>query len=309
MKFSMVEKNTTLIKNKAKELGFSSCGISKARHLHEEEEKFEKWLSQGYQGSMNYLEKNLDKRLDPRKLVPGAQSVISLSYNYFPKEKIDKKNNFILSKYAYGKDYHKVIRKKLKILFNYMKEKIGDVDGRVFVDSAPVHERAWAKLSGIGWIGKNSLLINERKGSYFFLAEIICDLELEYDTITKDRCGKCTKCIDACPTDAIYEPYKLDASKCISYFTIELKESFSSNLSNDFKDWIFGCDICQDVCPWNRFSKANDEVLFETLPELNNFEKSDWIDLTEETFRKVFKESPINRSKFKGLKRNINYVK
>ena len=186
MKFSMVEKNTTLIKNKAIELGFSSCGISKARHLHEEEEKFEKWLSQGYQGSMNYLEKNLDKRLDPRKLVPGAQSVISLSYNYFPKEKIDKINNFILSKYAYGKDYHKVIRKKLKILFNYMKEKIGDVDGRVFVDSAPVHERAWAKLSGIGWIGKNSLLINERKGSYFFLAEIICDLELEYDTITND---------------------------------------------------------------------------------------------------------------------------
>ena len=190
-----------------------------------------------------------------------------------------------------------------------MQTKFGHFEGRVFVDSAPILERAWAKKSGLGWIGKNTNLINKQSGSFFFLAEIIVDLELNYDNPAKDYCGSCTACIDACPTDAIYEPYKLDASKCISYFTIELKESFSSNLSNDFKDWIFGCDICQDVCPWNRFSKANDEVLFETLPELNNFEKSDWIDLTEETFRKVFKESPINRSKFKGLKRNINYVK
>ena len=309
MKFSMVEKNTTLIKNKAIELGFSSCGISKARHLHEEEEKFEKWLSQGYQGSMNYLEKNLDKRLDPRKLVPGAQSVISLSYNYFPKEKIDKKNNFILSKYAYGKDYHKVIRKKLKILFNYMKEKIGDVDGRVFVDSAPVHERAWAKLSGIGWIGKNSLLINERKGSYFFLAEIICDLELKYDTITKDRCGKCTKCIDACPTDAITSAQVIDANKCISYLTIENKKEIPNELKSNLNDAIFGCDICQDVCPWNKFSRPHKEDSFKPKKELSSLRKRDWIELTEDTFNKIFEGSAVKRAKYEGIIRNIKAAK
>ena len=301
----MVEKNTTLIKNKAIELGFSSCGISKARHLHEEEEKFEKWLSQGYQGSMNYLEKNLDKRLDPRKLVPGAQSVISLSYNYFPKEKIDKKNNFILSKYAYGKDYHKVIRKKLKILFNYMKEKIGDIDGRVFVDSAPVHERAWAKLSGIGWIGKNSLLINERKGSYFFLAEIICDLELEYDTITKDRCGNCTTCIDACPTDAITSAQVIDANKCISYLTIENKKEIPNELKSNLNDAIFGCDICQDVCPWNKFSRPHKEDSFKPKKELSSLRKRDWIELTEDTFNKIFEGSAVKRAKYEGIIRNI----
>ena len=190
-----------------------------------------------------------------------------------------------------------------------MKDKFGSFQGRVFVDSAPILERAWAKKSGLGWIGKNTNLINKQSGSFFFLAEIIVDLELNYDNTTTDHCGSCTACIDACPTNAIYEPYKLDASRCISYYTIELKESFSSNLSSDFKDWIFGCDICQDVCPWNRFSKANDEVLFETIPEISNFNKADWIDLTEETFKKVFKESPIKRSKFKGLKRNINYVR
>ena len=309
MKFSMVEKDTTLIKNKAIELGFSSCGISKARHLHEEEEKFEKWLSQGYQGSMNYLEKNLDKRLDPRKLVPGAQSVISLSYNYFPKEKIDKKNNFILSKYAYGKDYHKVIRKKLKILFNYMKEKIGDVDGRVFVDSAPVHERAWAKLSGIGWIGKNSLLINERKGSYFFLSEIICDLELEYDTITKDRCGKCTQCIDACPTDAITSAQVIDANKCISYLTIENKKEIPNELKSNLNDAIFGCDICQDVCPWNKFSRPHKEDSFKPKLELSSLRKRDWIELTEDTFNKIFEGSAVKRAKYEGIIRNIKAAK
>ena len=305
----MVEKNTTLIKNKAIELGFSSCGISKARHLHEEEEKFEKWLSQGYQGSMNYLEKNLDKRLDPRKLVPGAQSVISLSYNYFPKEKIDKKNNFILSKYAYGKDYHKVIRKKLKILFNYIKEKIGDIDGRVFVDSAPVHERAWAKLSGIGWIGKNSLLINERKGSYFFLAEIICDLELEYDTITNDRCGKCTKCIDACPTDAITSAQVIDANKCISYLTIENKKEIPNELKSNLNDAIFGCDICQDVCPWNKFSRPHKEDSFKPKKELSSLRKRDWIELTEDTFNKIFEGSAVKRAKYEGIIRNIKAAK
>ena len=254
---------------------------------------------------MNYLEKNLDKRLDPRKLVPGAQSVISLSYNYFPKEKIDKKNNFILSKYAYGKDYHKVIRKKLKILFNYIKEKIGDIDGRVFVDSAPVHERAWAKLSGIGWIGKNSLLINERKGSYFFLAEIICDLELEYDTITKDRCGKCTKCIDACPTDAITSAQVIDANKCISYLTIENKKEIPNELKSNLNDAIFGCDICQDVCPWNKFSRPHNEDSFKPKKELSSLRKRDWIELTEDTFNKIFEGSAVKRAKYEGIIRNI----
>ena len=300
---------TDFIKSKSFELGFMSCGISKSGFLVSEADRFESWLKNNYHGKMSYMERNYDKRLDTTKLVEGSKSVISLTYNYFPKTLLKSDNTFKISKYAYGKDYHVVLKKKLNQLLNTMKTKFGSFEGRVFVDSAPILERAWAKKSGLGWIGKNTNLINKQSGSFFFLAEIIVDLELNYDNSTKDYCGSCTACIDACPTDAIYEPYKLDASKCISYFTIELKESFSSNLSSDFKDWIFGCDICQDVCPWNRFSKANDEVLFETIPELNNFEKSDWIDLTEETFGKVFKESPINRSKFKGLKRNINYVK
>ena len=215
-----ITKTTEIIKKKAVDLGFSSCGISKARFLKEEEKKFEDWLNNGYQGSMNYLNKNFDKRLDPRKLVHGSKSIISLTYNYYPPKKLVKKNNFIISKYAYGKDYHKIIKKKLKQLFLFMKENIGDIEGRVFVDSAPVHERAWAKLSGLGWIGKNSLLINKKMGSYFFIAEIICDLDLEYDSPVLDRCGKCTRCIDACPTDAITESQVINAKKCISYLTI-----------------------------------------------------------------------------------------
>ena len=301
----MVEENTKFIKNKARELGFSSIGISKARYLHEEENRFEKWLSQGYQGSMRYLEKNLDKRLDPRKLVPGSKSVISLSFNYYPKQNIDKKNNFIISKYAYGKDYHKVIRKKLKKLFECIKEKIGDVDGRVFVDSAPVHERAWAKLSGLGWIGKNSLLINERKGSYFFLAEIICDLELEYDSPTPNRCGKCTRCIDACPTDAITSAQVINANKCISYLTIENKKEIPSEFKDNLNDAIFGCDVCQDVCPWNKFSKPHNEEKFIPKNEITSLKKNDWIELTEETFNRIFEGSAIKRTKYEGIIRNI----
>jgi len=301
----MIKENTKFIKNKAKDLGFSSVGISKARHLHEEENKFEKWLSKGYQGSMNYLEKNFDKRLDPRKLVPGSKSIISLSYNYYPKKNIDKKNNFIISKYAYGKDYHKVIKKKLKILFRSIKEKIGDVEGRVFVDSAPVHERAWAKLSGLGWIGKNSLLINEKKGSYFFLAEIICDLDLEYDSPVANRCGKCTKCIDACPTDAITSAQIINANKCISYLTIENKKEIPTELKNNLNDAIFGCDICQDVCPWNKFSKPHKEESFNPKNELSSLKKTDWIELTEETFNKIFEGSAVKRAKYKGIIRNI----
>tara|TARA_B100000287_G_scaffold67525_1_gene59093 strand:+ start:8565 stop:9482 length:918 start_codon:yes stop_codon:yes gene_type:complete len=301
----MIKENTKFIKNKAKDLGFSSIGISKARHLHEEENKFEKWLSKGFQGSMNYLEKNLDKRLDPRKLVPGSKSIISLSYNYYPKKNIDKKNNFIISKYAYGKDYHKVIKKKLKILFRSIKEKIGDVEGRVFVDSAPVHERAWAKLSGLGWIGKNSLLINEKKGSYFFLAEIICDLDLEYDSPVANRCGKCTKCIDACPTDAITSAQIINANKCISYLTIENKKEIPTELKNNLNDAIFGCDICQDVCPWNKFSKPHKEESFNPKNELSSLKKTDWIELTEETFNKIFEGSAVKRAKYEGIIRNI----
>ena len=300
---------TEFIKLKSKELGFMSCGISKSGFLSDEAERFESWLKNNYHGKMSYMERNFDKRLDTTKLVENSKSVISLTYNYYPKKVLKSDSTFKVSKYAYGKDYHVVLKNKLKQLLNIMKDKFGSFQGRVFVDSAPILERAWAKKSGLGWIGKNTNLINKQSGSFFFLAEIIVDLELNYDNTTTDHCGSCTACIDACPTNAIYEPYKLDASKCISYYTIELKESFSSNLSSDFKDWIFGCDICQDVCPWNRFSKANDEILFETIPEISNFNKADWIDLTEETFKKVFKESPIKRSKFKGLKRNINYVR
>ena len=300
---------TEFIKFKAKELGFMTCGISKSGFLSHEADRFESWLKNNYHGKMSYMERNFDKRLDTTKLVENSKSVISLTYNYYPKKVLKSDSTFKISKYAYGKDYHLVLKKKLKQLLNIMKDKFGSFEGRVFVDSAPILERAWAKKSGLGWIGKNTNLINKQSGSFFFLAEIIVDLELNYDNTTTDHCGSCTACIDACPTNAIYEPYKLDASRCISYYTIELKESFSSNLSSDFKDWIFGCDICQDVCPWNRFSKANDDVLFETIPEISNFNKADWIDLTEETFKKVFKESPIKRSKFKGLKRNINYVR
>jgi len=300
---------TEFIKLKSKELGFMSCGISKSGFLSSEADRFESWLKNNYHGKISYMERNFDKRLDTTRLVEDSKSVISLTYNYYPKKVLKSDSTFKISKYAYGKDYHHVLKNKLKQLLNVMKNKFGSFHGRVFVDSAPILERAWAKKSGLGWIGKNTNLINKKSGSFFFLAEIIVDLELNYDNTTTDHCGSCTACIDACPTNAIYEPYKLDASKCISYYTIELKKSFSSNLSSDFKDWIFGCDICQDVCPWNRFSKANNEVLFETIPEITNFNKADWIDLTEETFKKVFKESPIKRSKFKGLKRNINYVR
>jgi len=254
---------------------------------------------------MSYLEKNFDKRLDPTKLVPGAKSVISLSYNYYPSTKLRESNNFIISKYAYGKDYHYVIKKKLKEFLLKIKEKYGDFEGRVFVDSAPVHERAWAKLSGLGWIGKNSLLINKRMGSYFFLAEIICDLKLDYDNEVSDHCGKCTKCIDACPTDAIREAQVIDANKCISYLTIENKENIPAEFNKQLNDFIFGCDICQDVCPWNRFSQPHNEKQFNPKSELIEFTKKDWKELTKETFDIIFKDSAVKRAKFKGIKRNI----
>ena len=300
-----ITKTTEIIKRKAGDLGFSSCGISKTRFLKEEEKKFEDWLNNGYQGSMNYLNKNFDKRLDPRKLVHGSKSIISLTYNYYPPKKLVKKNNFIISKYAYGKDYHRILKKKLRKLFFFIKENIGNVEGRVFVDSAPVHERAWAKLSGLGWIGKNSLLINKNMGSYFFIAEIISDLDLEYDSPVSDMCGKCTRCIDACPTDAITKAQVIDAQKCISYLTIENKKEIPKELQKNMNGYIFGCDICQEVCPWNKFSTPHNEESFLPNKEIKKHRKKDWIELTEETFNVIFKGSAVKRAKYSGLKRNI----
>ena len=304
----MIQKNTEFIKTEAKKLGFSSCGISKARFLSEEAKNFEKWLSNGYQGSMSYLERNIDKRLDPTLLVPGSKSVISLAFNYFPPKKLIDNNNFIISKYAYGKDYHKVLKKKLKKLLFLMRERIGDIEGRVFVDSAPIHERAWAKLSGLGWVGKNSLLINKNQGSYFFLAEIICDLELEYDEPVLNRCGNCSRCIDACPTGAITKAQVINAKKCISYLTIENKDNIPEELNDSMNNSIFGCDICQDVCPWNKNSKPHEEIEFLPKKNLKKLRKKDWVELTEETFDRIFEGSAIKRTKYKGLKRNIRAV-
>jgi len=295
------------IKNKSIELGFISCGISKSGFLENEIGRFESWLKNNYHGKMSYMERNFDKRMDTRKLVDGSKSVISLLFNYYPSKEINN-NSFKISKYAYGKDYHFIIKDKLKTLLSSMRNEIGEIDGRVFVDSAPIMEKAWAKKSGLGWIGKNTNLISKKTGSFFFIAEIIVDLELEYDNEVTDHCGSCTACLDACPTDALYEPYKIDASKCISYFTIELKEQFPNDLKKDFNDWIFGCDICQDVCPWNKFSRPNEEPLLNPLKEINQYSKKDWLELTDEVFKVVFKGSPIERTKFNGLKRNIQYA-
>ena len=305
---SNIESLTNDIKTKAKALGFMSCGISKAGFLEEEAPKLEYWLNKNMNGEMSYMERNFDMRLDPTKIVEGAKSVISLTYNYYA-EKTYKDSNFKISKYAYGDDYHFVIKNKLKDLFEYIKEKTGDINGRVFVDSAPVLERAWAKKSGLGWIGKNTNLISKKNGSFFFLCEIILDLELEYDHIETDHCGSCTACIDACPTNAIVEPYVVDGTRCISYYTIELKNNIPDYAKNTYDDWIFGCDICQDVCPWNRFSKPHKEPLFNSDDEFLSMNKNDWIEMTKETFNKVFKNSAIKRAGFDGIKRNIEFIK
>ena len=305
---SNIESLTNDIKTKAKALGFMSCGISKAGFLEEEAPKLEYWLNKNMNGEMSYMERNFDMRLDPTKIVEGAKSVISLTYNYYT-EKTSKDSNFKISKYAYGNDYHFVIKNKLKDLFEYIKEKTGDINGRVFVDSAPVLERAWAKKSGLGWIGKNTNLISKKNGSFFFLCEIILDLELEYDHIDTDHCGSCTACIDACPTNAIVEPYVVDGTRCISYYTIELKNNIPDYAKNTYDDWIFGCDICQDVCPWNRFSKPHKEPLFNSDDEFLSMNKNDWIEMTKETFNKVFKNSAIKRAGFDGIKRNIEFIK
>ncbi len=305
---SKVSKYSELIKTEAKRLGFLSCGISKAEFLEDEAPRLEEWLKQNMHGEMRYMENHFDKRLDPTKLVEGSKSVISLLLNYFPSQ-LQNEEAYKISKYAYGTDYHYVIKDKLKALLHYINEEIGEVNGRAFVDSAPVLDKAWAARSGLGWIGKHSNLLSQQVGSFYFIAELIVDLDLEYDTPTTDHCGTCTACIDACPTEAIVEPYVVDGSKCISYFTIELKDNIPSDFKGMFDDWMFGCDVCQDVCPWNRFSKSHSEPLFDPHPELLSMNRKDWEDITEDTFRKVFKKSAVKRTKYSGLIRNIQYLK
>lgn len=304
------EKHTLLIKEFATKLGFDRCGIAKAQLLTEDAKRLEKWLNKGMHGKMQYMENHFEMRIDPTKLVPGAKSVITLLLNYFPAqqqiETIPK-----IAKYAFGNDYHEVIRTKLKILLQQIKAHIGEINGRGFVDSAPVLERSWAQKTGLGWIGKNGNIINKQSGSFFFIATLIVDLELQYDdAYAKDYCGSCTKCIDNCPTDAILPDKVIDGSKCISYFTIELKDALIPDaLKGKFDNWMFGCDVCQDVCPWNRFSKPNDELNFTPIPAILNFTNNDWEELTEESFKLIFKHSPLKRSKFEGIKRNLHFIK
>jgi epoxyqueuosine reductase len=300
--------NTQLIKNKAKELGFDYIGISKAEFLEQEAPRLEKWLNESRHGNMAYMENHFDKRLDPRLLVDDAKSVISFSLNYYP-EKHQEKDTYKISKYAYGQDYHHVIKDKLKTLLDFINEEIGEVNGRGFVDSAPVLDKAWAKKSGIGWLGKNNNIITPKSGSFFFIAELILDLELDIDHPIKDYCGTCTKCIDACPTDAIYEAHKVDGSKCISYLTIELKDSLlPNNFVNKMDDWMFGCDICQDVCPWNRFSAPTTEKAFTPHPQILSNSKTEWEEITQEIFSEIFRKNPVKRTKFSGLTRNIKFL-
>ena len=296
------------IKSEALSVGFLSCGISKAEFLSEEATKLENWLKLGFNGEMSYMERNFDKRLDPRLLVPGCKSVISLLFNYYTKKKPKKDHEPKISSYAYGKDYHLVVKDKLRELLLRIKNLVGDVNGRVFVDSAPVMDRVWAKKSGLGWIGKNTNLISKKTGSFFFIAELILDLELEYDHPTTDHCGSCTACIDSCPTNALATPYQIDATKCISYATIELKNNIPDSFKDNMRGWIFGCDICQDVCPWNRFSKNHNEPSFKDKKNITDMSKSQWEDLTKDVFDEVFKDSPIQRTGYNGIKRNIDFA-
>ena len=301
------EKYSNYIKSEAKRLGFLSCGISKAGFLEEEAPRLEAYLKNNFNGQMQYLENNFDKRLNPTLLVDDSKSVISLLLNYFPDEK-QTDGTYKISKYAYGHDYHFVIKEKLKELLHSIQTEIGEVSGRAFVDSAPILDKAWAAKSGLGWVGKSTNLITQKVGSFYFIAELIIDLELEYDNAATDHCGSCTACIDACPTEAIVAPYVVDGSKCISYFTIELKDAIPTEMKGKMGDWIFGCDVCQDVCPWNRFSKPHSEPLFNPNPDLLSFSKKDWQEITAETFAKVFKNSALKRTKLQGLERNIKFI-
>lgn len=301
--------HTQLIKQFSKQLGFDYCGIAKAELLDEDAKRLEQWLNKGMHGSMQYMANHFDLRIDPSKLVPGAKSVVTFMMNYYPSVK-QVEDAPKISKYAYGKDYHEVIREKLKTLMKLIKENIGDINGRGFVDSAPVLERSWAVKSGLGWVGKNGNLISKQNGSFFFIATIICDLELEYDApFVKDYCGTCTRCMDACPTNAILPNKVVDGSKCISYYTIELKDALiDESMKGKFDNWIFGCDVCQDVCPWNRFSKATKEQQFTPITEILNLTTSQWEELSEETFRQIFKNSPLKRTKFAGIQRNLRFI-
>ena len=299
---------TQKIKVEATRLGFSFCGISKAEFLEEEAPRLENWLKQNLHGEMYYMENHFDKRLNPTVLVEGSKSVISLMYNYYPSTQ-QRSDSYKISKYAYGEDYHHVIKDKLKELVQFITDEFGEINARIFTDSAPILERVWAKKSGLGWIGKNSMLINPKQGSFFFLAEIILDVEFDYDSPIKDYCGTCTACVEACPTEAILPNKVVDGSKCISYFTIELKnEIIPKEVKGKFEDWIFGCDICQDVCPWNRFSTPTNELLFTPNPKLLNYSKKEWTEITEEIFNELFKKSAVKRAKFEGLKRNIKFL-
>ena len=307
---SKASQYSEMIKTAAKELGFDFCGISKAVFLEKQAPRLEDWLSRNYHGEMAWMANHFDKRLDPTKLVPGAKSVISVMLNYYPSKRLPEgEENYKISKYAYGSDYHFVVKDKLKLLFAFIHEQIGAVEGRIFTDSAPVMDKVWAEKSGLGWIGKHSNLLNRQNGSFFFLGEIICDLELEPDGPVKDFCGTCTACLDACPTDAITEPYVVDGSKCISYYTIELKGDIPDEARSKMENWIFGCDICQDVCPWNRFSKPHTNPEFTLKPELHTMKNEDWEEITEEVFKELFRRSPVKRTKLDGLKRNITFVR
>jgi epoxyqueuosine reductase len=302
------ENHKNIVKLSAKKFGFDFCGISKADFLEDEAPLLENWLNKNYNGKMAYMANHFDKRLDPRKLVEGAKSVITVILNYFPEERLPEGENDIkISKYAYGIDYHFIMKDKLKSMFAEIQAQIGDIEGRVFVDSAPVMDKAWAKKSGAGWMGKNTNIINRKIGSFFFIGEIICDLELEPDGPIKDYCGTCTACIEACPTDAITGPYEVDGSKCISYLTIELKEAIPTEFKGKIDNWAFGCDICQDVCPWNSFAKPHNITDFEINPALKKL--GDWEEITEEIFNKVLKLSPIKRTKYEGIKRNFSFLK
>jgi len=296
------------IKSKAKALGFLSCGISKADFLEEEAPRLEQWLNQNHHGEMSYMANHFDKRLDPRVLVPGAKSVVSLLLNYHTEEKQTDVEAPKIASYAFGDDYHKVIKDKLKELMSFIHQEIGEVQGRVLVDSAPVMDKAWAAKSGLGWIGKNTNLISKKVGSFFFIAELILDLELEHDLPATDHCGSCTACIDACPTDALLAPYQIDGSKCISYVTIELKNEIPTDFQGKMDNWAFGCDVCQTVCPWNRFATPHSEPAFNPPDELLSLSKNEWEEMTQEVFSVIFKNSAIKRTKYKGLKRNIKFL-
>lgn len=304
------ERNTAMIKQEAQRLGFMSCGVAKAVRLDEDALRLEQWLKKGHQGGMAYMERHFDLRTDPRLLVPGAKSVITLLMNYYPTQQQQPQAPKI-AKYAYGTDYHYVIRDKLNELLEFIKTHIGDVDGRGFVDSAPVLERAWAVKSGLGWVGKNGNLLSKQVGSFFFIATLITDLDLIADApFVTDHCGSCTRCMDACPTQAIVSPTEVDGSKCISYLTIELKDALiPSEFHSKMEGWMFGCDICQDVCPWNRFSKPTSETNFTPIPEVLNLSSKEWEEMSEEQFNKAFKNSPLKRTKWRGVQRNISAIK